>query len=69
MSDDLGVATARQAIVSLEGRLLRAVDSFRQNQMVHNKMDDQELSQLTREAFRYSGKTSAKNVTRTIKEK
>ncbi|MFA0012319.1 substrate-binding domain-containing protein [Vibrio lentus] len=57
MSDDLGVATAEAIKFHLEEREAEVplVYLGRIN-VVHNKMTDEELNQLTREAFRYSGK-------------
>lgn len=57
MSDDLGVATAEAIKFHLEGRQTEVpLIYLGRITVVHNKMDDEELSQLTREAFRYSGR-------------
>ncbi|WP_394246459.1 substrate-binding domain-containing protein [Vibrio profundi] len=56
MSDDLGVATAEAIKFHLEGRETDVPRIYLGRiTVVHSEMDDEELEQLTREAFRYSG--------------
>ncbi|MFA0328793.1 substrate-binding domain-containing protein [Vibrio splendidus] len=57
MSDDLGVATAEAIKFHLEEREAEVpLVYLGRITVVHNKMNDDQLDQLTREAFRYSGK-------------
>ncbi|MCF7502836.1 substrate-binding domain-containing protein [Vibrio sp. L3-7] len=57
MSDDLGVATAEAIKFHLEERQEEVpLIYLGRITVVHNKMNDDELNQLTREAFRYSVK-------------
>lgn len=57
MSDDLGVATAEAIKFHLEEREAEVpLVYLGRITVVHNKMNDDQLNQLTREAFRYSGK-------------
>lgn len=56
MSDDLGVATAEAIKFHLKGREADVPRIYLGRiTVVHNEMNDEELYQLTREAFRYSG--------------
>ncbi|MBY7730076.1 ribose ABC transporter substrate-binding protein [Vibrio splendidus] len=56
MSDDLGVATAEAIKFHLEEREAEVpLIYLGRITVVHNKMNDEELNQLTKEAFRYSG--------------
>ena len=56
MSDDLGVATAEAIKFHLEGREGDVPRIYLGRiTVVHSEMDEEELNQLTREAFRYSG--------------
>lgn len=56
MSDDLGVATAEAIKYYLDGRADEVpLIYLGRITVVHNEMDPQQLNELTREAFRYSG--------------